>query len=1797
MKFGSVLFTGICVLVIASALSGCATPTTRIPSLSQPYCGPASAPVCSGLSGWPGGHFPTLCAAAAAGYYSCSPALGRATENGENGNLGYDINAATGNLFIEHADIHARPGIGPVLNFVRYYNSQGNGADIGLGPNWTHSFSWSLSLTGDAALIVADTGRVIAFTHGQSGWIPPNGEFGRLRSDPKVSGGYLYTDRSGTGFAFDASGRLTSITAADDYPLVITYSTGRQIAQVTSHSCPLGVASPACSSMSLVFSYVGSHISGVTDPAGATWLYGYTQPLFPGLCVSSNLIACPPQLQLPASGILQTLTSVTIPNALPQGAVHGMILYAYTPQRIGITTFSPAEGTVALTGYAEITGAAPYTGKNQPQNHVTEVISGLFSYVTPPTKGSLVQVSEAASGVVSGQLLKHLQLFYGQSPANASPGATLVTTAYLNGGSKTLTSQYIDAVNLRLVSAVSTAGVGAPGEMARETWSWNPDLTLASRTDANNVTTAYGPYVRGNPSQIVEAVATPLARTTRLRWHPIMARPLSITLESAATPGCLSTGTTPCQLHQITFNYDAPPPGGIQTSPNSNPTNYLNQIIESGYTAGDLSGTLNSSKTYTVQIQRQKNHQIASIAGPVPGSLTKYDYHRSGYLFHVNRIASSSVTLTTTYNSYDSDGRVTSITDPNGSTESVTYDFAGKVLTLRLASADGTQSIGITYTRDLSESEIQRVNVDGTAVSTEYDAAERPWRRSAVPPAGIPLAGTSTVWSRVIDYDAFNRPVTNRLFSGLGADLGAGCSQATAEELCTDFGYDSFERLQTVHTLDFQDKPCTGLPANCTTTYLHDGVGNLQSVGNPVDGATTYSSDELNRTATIRTATGGLTTLVYDVNDHLIGRRDAMDAQNGRSSGNRLSTFVFDDFGNPILARTPDIGTWTSNFDAAGHLANARDATGAQLAFQYDLLGRRTAVTSVSSPADSVSYYYDQTGAMPGMPSMTFSNSLGRLSFVLASDASSSWLMDLYSYDYRGNTVADVQAQNYPSAPMPLGAIQYQWDPQTGRLNQTVYPDGLVVSPQYLTSGGYLAALQPSGVTALFNGQPINLQADTVSNMATNAAYFADGMLKGVMFGNGSTLQVTRNKRGEITNIVSGPSGNPINSQAYSYDWNNIGRVTWVNFFPNQANSWQWFFGYNSDGWLNCFSTNVRVGPTQTPPPQSPCVSNGPTTADLYRWSYDQVGNRTASSFNGSERVFSFDPAGATNQLQSASTELIATRRWGYYSTTFDANGNLSSAGISQLRYSARHHIREIDSVSDYASTTLQQNSYDGLERIERVTCPPASPQYQHEMSEAPWGAGVAPPWGIGFCGSLANAMSGATPAGWPATWHRFFYDLNDRLLEEVENNGATANGCPAYDITDHIYLADLEIARVTSQLVAPGGTSGCAPTLYQLVLKDVLYLHHDARGLLFAVESQAKGGLAWEAEVGPFGQVLSTGLPGPDGKIGTSDDVQPPTISLSPGIGAANVDGQVGFLADKMREIDPSAGRLNSPGASVWDPYGMTPYLQVPQTIGAGGVGTSDAGFGSSPVSLLTAIATDVSPEPENDGSDSGENRLALELHRLTPRAIDWAYDKAAEKAFDYPEGELAKAAFSRTVLANWFKSDAEEVLWESVKRILGRGSLSELAEHAFGKAVNGLGDTLLGLLSLQNDTGREVPEVPGPSFFKPFQESASCDAATCAPSGGMGTQFEAKNSGVSSLSGASEVAGVDLPSAGSADDAIVIVVDPFTFAPYWKMYINTPNGDWSVPINTPESMAPLSPPPPPPNLCVNPDDPTCSQ
>jgi hypothetical protein len=236
-------------------------------------------------------------------------------------------------------------------------------------------------------------------------------------------------------------------------------------------------------------------------------------------------------------------------------------------------------------------------------------------------------------------------------------------------------------------------------------------------------------------------------------------------------------------------------------------------------------------------------------------------------------------------------------------------------------------------------------------------------------------------------------------------------------------------------------------------------------------------------------------------------------------------------------------------------------------------------------------------------------------------------------------------------------------------------------------------------------------------------------------------------------------------------------------------------------------------------------------------------------------------------------------------------------------------------------------------------------------------------------------------------TWTEFYYDQSGRILEEYQDNGVIVNGCQAYDIVDHIYLLSSvnEVARDVRRFQSDGG--GCSSGYYSFVDEDLRYVHEDYRNSVFAVEAKAAdgGGLVWEGETDPFGVTIHEGLPGSDGKIGTSDDLpylDPETF----GRAEAYRDPEFTNLANAQTAAIsiPIVDRATQAIGNIFTLSGMSSYGASPVGFGASSsIGAGNwslpGGFGS--MSLSGSSGMGAGDHASGDGIVGGAMWATLGL------------------------------------------------------------------------------------------------------------------------------------------------------------------------------------------------------------------------
>jgi YD repeat-containing protein len=421
--------------------------------------------------------------------------------------------------------------------------------------------------------------------------------------------------------------------------------------------------------------------------------------------------------------------------------------------------------------------------------------------------------------------------------------------------------------------------------------------------------------------------------TTTYTYHPNFDFILTETVKSVLNPS---------QNYQITYDYD----NDGNTTSNENPGLLVRRQVMNGLTR--------NSSGIIVPFQ-----QVSSFTYDSMGRLTQVDGPRSdvtdttartyypivsgdaksGMLQSVTR-ANGSTPLTTTYNSYDKNGNVTQITDPNGQVTTYTYDPLNRVWTITHLSDNGTT----TYTYDANGNVDFVTLPEGNTIDYTFDAANRLTKITDA-------LGHSIGYT--YDTEGNRRREERKDPSGV-------------IKAYLDMTYDEANRLKRITN-----------PDATFTEYGYDSMGNRTSLSDPNGNTTLYDYDALNRLTTTTQPGPIITISAYDSQDHLTGVTDA----NGHAN-----TYEYDDLGHLVTQVSPDTGTTRNAYDEAGNLISKTDANNILTMYDYDALNRLTHVHFPDSTQDII-YNYDGSNA----------NGLGRLTSMTDPSGTTT-----YSYTGKG---------------------------------------------------------------------------------------------------------------------------------------------------------------------------------------------------------------------------------------------------------------------------------------------------------------------------------------------------------------------------------------------------------------------------------------------------------------------------------------------------------------------------------------------------------------------------------------------------------------------------------------------------------------------------------------------------------------------------------------------------------------------------------------------------------------------------
>ena len=680
----------------------------------------------------------------------------------------------------------------------------------------------------------------------------------------------------------------------------------------------------------------------------------------------------------------------------------------------------------------------------------------------------------------------------------ANPGNGTVTETVTNplGMVETTTTQYL--FGIALPAKITQACTGCTSSSRQYTYDSGGYTASFTDFNGNQTLTQYNDTT-GLLDQVIEASGTSQQRTTTVTWNAAFRVPLTRQIQNAQ-------GTI---VAEAAWVYNAL--GALSARCDIDPTNPATASYTCAATGTPPAGVRRWTYTYCAAVDTVQCPVVGlllSVVGPRTdvSQVWTYSYYMQG-------------------NANNSPGDLQSITDPLGHTTTyLTYDGAGRVKSLQDANGVVTN---LTYT---ARGWLASRSVGGATTTlgyTPYGAIA-----SLTDPDGV---------ITTLAYDSTHR--LTDIFDAQGNDLHYTLDAAgnkTAEQILTASGTVVQSQSRSYNPLSELTARVDGLNQTVFTAGYSDSY---DGDGNPVHSADALSFqhhrsfDALNRlTSTIDNYNG---TDPATTNTTTTVSLDALDRLAGFTDPTVLATgYTYDGLNDPTQLQSPDTGTSTDTYDAAGNRITHTDAKAIVSTSTFDALNRVISTSYVAATLN-VNYTYDEPNTVTGCSA---SSPIGRLTRVVEGVVTT-----VFCYDGRGNIIQkmqmlsgynDITNYGYTAADRLIGvsvpdqtAVSYTYN-TNGRVSGVqVTPSGATTAPPTVVSNISYLPFGPISSYTLGNGQAIVRTYD--------ANYRLTDLTSPAL-----ALHFARDAMGNIVALGNAPGANPA-METYSYD--SLYRLTGIN--------------------------------------------------------------------------------------------------------------------------------------------------------------------------------------------------------------------------------------------------------------------------------------------------------------------------------------------------------------------------------------------------------------------------------------------------------------------------------------------------------------------------------------------------------------------------------------------------------------------------------------------------------------------------
>ena len=513
------------------------------------------------------------------------------------------------------------------------------------------------------------------------------------------------------------------------------------------------------------------------------------------------------------NGYTQTLTYTSGKLTSVSDSYSRTLTLAYNSDGTLHTVATPDSTTITY-GYTSVTGGIQLTSATFPTSP-TQTIT--YAYAASGLPFALTSITdENGNGYITwtyDSVGRGLTSQFGS-------GVNLTTLVYNTDGSRTVTNAlgvtdtytFSTLQGVPKVTGISRASTSTTAA-ATEAMTYDSGGYLATLTDWNGNQTAWTNNGHGDPTTIVEASGSSVARTTTVAYNSTHVHlPDSIT-----TPGVTTS-----------FTYDSS--GDV-----------LTKVLTDTTTTSTPYSTNGQTRTWT---NTWSNHLLASVE--TPNSNTTTFGYSSGALTSITNALSQVTSIT----SNTGGGRPLTVVDPNSVTTTLTYDQRQRLLTSAVTMSAGTRTT--TYTYDKAGELTQTTLPDSSYLVNTFDTAHR-------------ITQVTDAIGNYTNYtlDALgDRTATDvyHYYGSLYAQHG-GTFNALGR-LLVDTGGRS---QTTTYTYDTNGNALTVTDGNShTTTRTFDALNRLSTSTDANSGTTTTTYDAHDRVTNVQDALSHSTSYVFD---------------------------------------------------------------------------------------------------------------------------------------------------------------------------------------------------------------------------------------------------------------------------------------------------------------------------------------------------------------------------------------------------------------------------------------------------------------------------------------------------------------------------------------------------------------------------------------------------------------------------------------------------------------------------------------------------------------------------------------------------------------------------------------------------------------------------------------------------------------------------------------------------------------------------------------------------------------------